>query len=240
MDKIKGKLLILDFDGALNDSYIPISKTFKSFGFPFLSRTDFRRSGTFRKFSNNHILLDLKLFFLVISTKFSRVLFKKYLEEGCKHHGEEGTLNTEMLEFLVSLRAYPEVNVVILSRNFLSNDHFNELITKMGMCANFDFKSLYKIVSIPFLVPKQFAIRKLMKEVSTPSIDTYFYGDEINDWRAALKAHVPQSQIFIYAGEKSFDSKERMQEQKINPHQIFVRVEDAVERLKEEFDVAVG
>ncbi len=222
------KLVIFDFDGSCNDSYLPIKATFKSFHMSFLSKETFRNVSSFRKYSNGHVVKDAKLFFHVLTMGFSQSLITHFQSMACR---PETTLYPEIQETIKNLIKRDDVAVVILSRNFLDNTAFRDLIESMLSFQGIHMEDLYDVISIPFLLQKQRTIKKLIKKLNLEPEDCIMYGDEVEDWKAARRAQVPEENIVLYGGKTSFDSRRQMLKKKIKKDSIEIDLESVKQKI---------
>ena len=230
MEKQYKKLVIFDFDGSSNDSYLAIKATFESFNFRFLSRKQFRSYSKYGKFLRHGLWKDLKLCFHVLSSEFAQSLITHYQLFAC---GDRSSFYPQVRDLILKLQERDDVAVLFLSRNFLSNVAFRVLMRQIFDYQGIHMDRLYCVKSIHFWRTKGKAIRKAMKELKLQPEDCVMYGDEVTDWKTAWKQKIPEENIIIYGGEKSFDNLDRLKKGKVKQSQIVEDLDTIGDRILE-------
>ena len=191
----KDRLIVLDFDGFLVNSYRLLQIAFENFGLDIGDEHRFQHRRKFLKYigGGKEFLGNLVNYTLPKKKKIREVLTEIYQQEGCIYP-EFGPLINYMIE-------NPYIHVGIISRNFT----LTPVITIRSVLRNSNLEEQH----LDFVIPLDVGVKKaavLEGMRSSRYKQCIFGGDEIGDYRAALESGYDS----IFLGSYGFDDRERL------------------------------
>ena len=193
----KDKLIILDFDGFLINSYQLLKSTFEIFGLDVGDEGRFRHRRKFLKYlgGGKEFLNNLVSYSLPKKKKIRQTLTEIYRQEGCIYPEFTSLINTMI--------ANPKLHVGIISRNFTLNPG----LTIRQVLVN----SMVEEAELDFIIPLDVGVKKsavLEGMRSSRYRQCVLGGDEIGDYRAASETGYDS----IIIGSYGFDDRIRLVE----------------------------
>lgn len=194
MDR-KDKLIVLDFDGFLVNSYRLLQIAFENFGLDIGDEHRFRHRRKFLKYigGGKEFLGNLVNYTLPKKKKIREILTDIYQQEG-RIYPEFGPLINYLIE-------NPRMHVGIISRNFTLNP--GTTIRNVLRNSNLEEQDLDFVIPLDVGV-KKIAVLEGMR--SSRYLQCIFGGDEIGDYRAAMDSGYDT----IFLGSYGFDDRERL------------------------------
>ena len=191
----KDRLVVLDFDGFLINSYRLLQITFEHFGLDVGDEERFRHRRKFLKYlgGGKEFLRNLVYYSLPRKKNFRRLLTDIYQERGY--------LYPEFVPLLNSLIAAPDLHVGVISRNYTCNPGLT--IRAVLRNSGVDEKDLDFVIPVGVGVKKH-AVLEAMR--STRYRECLFGGDEVGDYRAAAESGYESIIMASYG----FDNRKRL------------------------------
>ena len=219
----KDKLIVLDFDGFLINSYKLMKLAFEEFGLDVGDEERFRNRRKFLKYigGGKEFLLNLVKYTLPKKKKIRQVLTEVYQAEG-RIYPEFVSLLNEMIEA-------PCLHVGIISRNFTHKPGrtIRTVLNNSGVDE----------ARLDFLIPVAAGVKKnavLEGMKSSRYRLSLFGGDEIGDYSAAIEAGYNDIIMSSYG----FDRKERLiTAGKIPVENIYDTPEELVTKIRQSLEL---
>jgi len=214
----KKRLIVLDFDGFLINSYHLLQITFKQFGLDIGDEDRFRHRRKFLKYigGGKEFIRNFVSYTLPKKKKIREALTEIYQEEGRIYREFTGLINHMIEE--------PDTHVGIISRNF--THHPGHTIRKVLRNSEVLERYLDFVIPIPIGVKKHDVLEGMLSSGYTQSL---FAADEIGDYKAAADTGYDRILMASYG----FDNKMRLlTEGEIPPEIIYDQPKDMARIIK--------
>ncbi len=214
----KKRLVVLDFDGFLINSYNLLQITFKQFGLDIGDEDRFRHRRKFLKYigGGKEFIRNFVSYTLPKKKKIRDALTETYQKEGRIYHEFTGIIN--------HMIGQPDIHIGIISRNF--THHPGSTIRKVLRNSDVAEQDLDFVIPIPVGVKKHDVLEGMR---STGYLQSLFAADEIGDYTAAADTGYNRILMASYG----FDNRKRLiTEGEIPQEIIYDRPKDMARIIK--------